>query len=74
MNEEILTIEEKVHILRQNIKNLAYNRYNVEVSLIAESAVTMPNQANIDSFTIQLQEADEKILALEEELATIEGA
>lgn len=72
--EEILTNDEKSHIISQFIKNLAYNRYNIEVSLIAENAVTISNQNNIDSFTLQLQEIDEKIAALEAELSSIEGA
>ena len=74
MNEEVLSVEDKSHIIRQFIRNLAYSRYNIEVSLIAESAVSNPNQNNIDSFTIQLEEIDEKISALEAELTTIEGA
>jgi hypothetical protein len=74
MNEEMLSVEDKSHIIRQFIRNLAYSRYNIEVSLIAEVAVSNPNQNNIDSFTIQLEEIDEKISALESELTTIEGA
>lgn len=72
--EKILSNDEKAHIISQFIKNLAYSRYNVQVSLIAENAVTMPNQNNIDSFTLQLNEIDEKIAALEVELSNIEGA
>ena len=73
MNEEVLTLDEKQNIARQFIKNLAYSRYNVQVSLIAENAVVPPNQSNIDSFTKQLADIDAKIAAVEAELATMEG-
>jgi hypothetical protein len=73
MNEEVLSAEDRSHIIRQFIRNLVYSRYNVEISLIAENAVSSPNQNNIDSFSMQLQEADEKIAALQEELAEVEA-
>lgn len=72
--EEILTVDEKSNIISQFVKNLAYSKYNIEVSLIAENAVSIKNQNNIDSFTLQLQEITDKITALEAELAELEGA
>lgn len=73
MENNIVTVEEKIHIIQQFMKNLAYSRYNIEVSLIAENAVTPSNQNNIDGFTNQLQEIDQKLAALQEELNILEG-
>lgn len=73
MEEEFISTEDKIHMTRQFIKNLAYNRFNIELSLLAENAVAIPNQNNVDSFTLQLQEVDDKISALQEELTTLEG-
>jgi hypothetical protein len=72
MKNEV-SIEEKVHMINNFIKNLSYGRYNIELSLIAENAVDSPNQNNIDSFTVQLLEIDDKIQALQSELTKLEG-
>lgn len=73
MENELVTTDEKIHMINQFMKNLSYNRYNVELSLLTENAVAVPNQNNVDSFTIQLQEIDDKLAALEQELTTLEG-
>ena len=71
MEEEIITIEEKQQMIGQFIRNLSYNKYNVELSLLAENAVDNPNQNNIDSFTIQLKEIEDKLAVLYQELDKI---
>ncbi len=53
------------------IKNLSYNRYNLEISLLAENAIDNPSQSNISSFNLQIEEIDDKILALKSELAEL---
>ena len=53
------------------IKNLSYNRYNLEISLLAENAIDNPSQSNINSFNLQIEEIDDKILALKSELAEL---
>lgn len=69
--ENEVSIEEKVHMINNFIKNLSYNRYNIELSLIAENAVDNPNQNSIDSFTLQIEEVDDKIIALRNELSKL---
>lgn len=71
--EEQVSVEEKIHMIKNFIKNLSYSRYNIELSLIAENAVENPNENNIVSFNIQIEEIDDKIEALQNELAQLEG-
>lgn len=73
MENELVSEDEKIHMIRQFMKNLSYNRYNIELSLLAENAVAVPNQNNVDNFTLQLQEIDDKLSALQAELTTLEG-
>lgn len=73
MENDLITVDEKIHMTTQFIKNLMYSRYNVELSLLAENAVEAPNQNNVDSFTTQLDEIDDKIAALNEQLTLLEG-
>ena len=66
--EEQVSVEEKIHMIKNFIKNLSYSRYNIELSLIAENAIENPNENNI-----QIEEIDDKIEALQNELAQLEG-
>lgn len=71
--EDEVSVDEKIHIVKQFIKNLAYSRYNLEVSLIAENAVTPISSNNIDSLNRQITEIDQKLSALEQALTELEG-
>lgn len=73
MENNLVSVDEKIHIVNQFMKNLAYSRYNVELSLMLENSVSSPNQNNVDSFTTQLQEIDDKLTALQQELVELEG-
>jgi len=69
--EEYVSLEEKIHMINNFIKNLSYNRYNLEISLLAENAIDNPSQSNINSFNLQIEEIDDKILALKNELTEL---
>lgn len=73
MIDGIVTDEEKIHILNQHIKNAAYSLYNVEVSLLAENSLTSKDQNTIDSLSQQKTDYEEKIAAMQAEIALIEG-
>ena len=42
-----LTTEDKTGIVTQHLKNLQYRKYNIELSLIEENALTSPDSARI---------------------------
>jgi hypothetical protein len=68
-----LTNEEKISVINQHIRNLEFNKYNLNVSLIEENAMAIPNQATIDSINLQISEANAKITALNAEIASLQA-
>lgn len=68
----ILSKEDKISIINQHIRNAEYNKYNVQVSLIAENSVQFPNTDIVASLNTQLSEYDLKLEALQNEKASLE--
>ena len=67
----MLTDEEKMQIIRSHIKNLQHNRYNLELSILAEQSVDVPNEALIIGYQMQIDDLNDKTIALENELTRI---
>lgn len=67
----ILTNEEKAAIVNQHIKNVEYSIYNVELSVIAENAVSSPDADKITSLNNQLSDLTAQKAALEAELSAL---
>jgi hypothetical protein len=67
----MLTNEEKTGIINQHKRNIVFNKYNVELSLIEENALTTPNAETVASLTAQVAELDRKLAALDEELEAL---
>lgn len=68
-----LTDEEKLQILRSHVKNLQHNKYNIELYILAEQSIDVPNESNIISYQMQLDDINDKQAALEAQIATIES-
>lgn len=68
---ELLTNEEKISVVNQHLKNLEYNKYNVELSLIEENAITKINDDVISSLNEQLVNLNAKIDVLQQEIASL---
>jgi cell fate regulator YaaT (PSP1 superfamily) len=66
-----LSNEEKTSIIEQHLKNLEYSKFNLEMSLVQELAVTNPQQTVINSLNAQIDEIITKNTKLLEELAKI---
>ena len=66
-----LSNEDKISIIIQHKRNVEYSKYNAQLSLIEENAVTSPNQETIKTFNDQIIEFDKKIAALDKELGLI---
>ena len=66
-----LSNEEKISIINQHKKNVEYNKYNLQISLIEENAVTSPDQDAIDSLNDKITEINKKITALDAEIASL---
>lgn len=67
----ILTNEDKIAIVNQHIKNLAYSLYNVEISKIEANAASSPSASTLSSLTEQAMELTAQIAALETELDSL---
>jgi hypothetical protein len=67
----MLTNEEKAGIINQHKRNIVFNKYNVELSLMEENALTTPNAETLASLTAQVAELDRKLAALDEELEAL---
>ena len=51
-----LTAEEKITIVEQHMKTIAYSEYNAQLSLAEEQAISSPNQNNITTLTNQISD------------------
>jgi hypothetical protein len=64
----LLSNEEKTAIINQHLKNLHYNKFNIEISIVEESSRATPETENISSLNAQVADFDSRITALEAEL------
>lgn len=68
---ELLTNEEKISVVNQHLKNLEYNKYNVELSLMEENSTTQINDDIILSLNEQLVSINAKINILQQEITAL---
>jgi hypothetical protein len=64
----LLSNEEKTGIINQHLKNLHYNKFNIEISIVEENAKSTPETQALASLNTQLSDFNSRITALEEEL------
>lgn len=67
----MLTNEEKAAIVTQHIKNIEYSVYNLELSLIEENSVSLPDTTKVESLNEQLDNLTSQKAALEAELTKL---
>jgi hypothetical protein len=66
-----LTNEDKISVINQHKRNIEYSKYNLQVSLIEENAVSVPNTEAISSISNQISDLDDKLSALDAELDSL---
>lgn len=66
-----LSNEEKMQMIRSHIKNIQHSKYNIELSILAENAIDVPNESLVIGYQMQLEDANDKQNALEQELLRI---
>ena len=66
-----LTNDEKIGVIESHMKNLQYNKYNAQMTVVQEEALTSPDQATIDKSNATIAKSDLQIAALEAELALL---
>jgi hypothetical protein len=67
MAEYTLTNEEKNNIIITHLRTLAFQKYNLEVSIMEEQSTLNPNEDNLSSYNAQIAVIDNKIARLEAE-------
>jgi hypothetical protein len=67
----ILSKEERTQIVNSHKKNLAMNKYNLELSVLTENAKVTPDADTLSSLNAQTAVIDNQIAVLDEELASI---
>jgi transcriptional regulator NrdR family protein len=66
-----LTNAEKISIIDQHLKNLEYNRYNLEVSILELTSGTNPKQESIEDIQAQIDSIVAQQTALSAEVASL---
>ena len=69
----MITNEEKMGIINQHMRNVQVNKYNLELTLVEENALTSPNTETVTAITAQIAEANKKIAVLETELESVQA-
>lgn len=67
----LLTKEDKISIIDQHKRNLEYSKYNIEISILEENSVKVPNKDVINSLNDQTEEINNKLAALDAEIAAL---
>lgn len=63
-----LTTEEKIAVIKSHMKNVQYNKYNAQLTIVQEQALATPNAENISSANDSIAKADLQIAALQAEI------
>jgi hypothetical protein len=71
MTEIGLTSEDKIGVITSHIKNLHFNKYNAEITIIEESAIASPSADNIARANRTIADAELQIAALEAQITAL---
>ena len=66
-----LSTEEKVSIVNQHLRNISFKKYNLDLSLVEEQALSAPNQERIAVINSDMAEVVAQTAALLLELESL---
>jgi hypothetical protein len=66
-----LSKAEKISIIDSHRKNLAYNKYNLEMSKIQEEAKDSPSAVSLEDLNSKIDEISDQLAALDLEAAEV---
>jgi hypothetical protein len=64
---------EKIDIVKQHLRSVANNKFNLELSVAQANAMATPNSAMIDSYNLQLSDLHSQELILSQKLSELEA-
>jgi hypothetical protein len=67
----MLSNEDKLAIINSHKKNIEFNKYNIQISIIEESAIDNPSQETLASLNSQIEDYNDKLAALDAEIASL---
>jgi hypothetical protein len=67
-----LTNEDKIDIINQHKKNLEYSKYYIQISLLQENSIQVPEEEKIKLLNNQMLDVNSKIAVLEKELLSLQ--
>lgn len=68
---ETLSDGEKAVSIRSKIKNIQYNKYNIELDILTENAISEPDTNKLEEWNRQLSDLNLKEAALQEQLQVL---
>ena len=71
MTELGLTNEEKIGVIESHIKNVQYNKFNAELTIIEENVLQVPNAEAIQRANASIASANAQITALEAQITAL---
>lgn len=66
-----LSNEDKTSIINQHKRNVENSKYNLELSILEENAVSSPTQSTIDDLNAKIADLDAKLAVLDAELNSL---
>jgi hypothetical protein len=66
-----LSMDEKVSIVNQHLRNISFKKYNLDLSLVEEQALSAPNQERIAVINSDMAEVVAQTAALLLELESL---
>lgn len=66
-----LTTQEKVSVINIHIKNIRYNKFNAELTLLEENSAMSPDASAVTHSNAQIAKADAQIAALEAQIESL---
>jgi hypothetical protein len=63
-----LTTEEKIAVIQSHVKNVQYNKYNAQITLVAENALETPDADKVASANEVITKASLQLVALQAEI------
>jgi hypothetical protein len=65
--------EDKLGLINVRIRDLEINKYNLELTLLEESASTSPNTSDIQSINLEIDVFETKISALQDRYKVVQA-
>lgn len=62
-----LSKEDRLAVIESHMKNVAFNKYNAELSLIQEQALSAPKAKNIQAANDTIAQSNAQLAALQQE-------